>query len=350
MLEGLVISIDAMGGDDAPAIVVDGIEHFLNTIGKGRKARFILHGDEAQLVPLLAKAPQTSTRIEIRHTEHMIAMDDKPSQALRRGKGSSMWNAIQSVKDGEANIAVSAGNTGALMAMSMMILKRKQGVQRPAIAASWPGPNGMCVVLDVGANIECDAGQLTEFAVLGEAYYRALYNAESPRVALLNVGTEDLKGNDVVKAAHERLSESQLGLNYIGYVEGGDISMGGAEVIVTDGFTGNIALKTAEGTAKLIGTYFKEAMQGSFWSKFTTYLNAMALRRLKKKIDPRNANGGVFLGLNGIVIKSHGGTDKIGFANALNIAIGLAESDFLEKIEVTLAALHDEDDNIGFIK
>jgi len=350
MLQGLVVSIDAMGGDDAPDIVVDGIEHFLKTAGKGRKARFILHGNEALITPLLAKTSEASSRVEIRHTEHTIAMDDKPSQALRRGKGSSMWNAISSVKDGEADIVVSAGNTGALMAMSMMILKRKQGVQRPAIAASWPGPNGMCVVLDVGANIECDAGQLTEFAVLGEAYYRALYHVESPRVALLNVGTEDLKGNDVVKAAHERLSESQLGLNYIGYVEGGDISMGGAEVIVTDGFTGNIALKTAEGTAKLIGTYFKEAMQGSAWSKFTTYLNAMALRRLKKKIDPRNSNGGVFLGLNGVVIKSHGGTDKIGFSNALNIAIGLAESDFLEKIDVTLVALHDEDDNIGFIQ
>ncbi len=350
MLQGLIVSIDAMGGDDAPAIVVDGIEHFLKTIGKGRKARFILHGDEAQITPLLKKCPETSSRIEIRHTELAIGMDDKPSQALRRGKGSSMWNAIQSVKDGEANIVVSAGNTGALMAMSMMILKRKQGVQRPAIAASWPGPDGMCVVLDVGANIDCNAAQLTEFAVLGEAYYRALYHVEQPRVALLNVGTEDLKGNDVVKAAHERLNESQLGLNYIGYVEGGDISMGGAEVIVTDGFTGNIALKTAEGTAKLIGTYFKEAMQGSLWSKFTTYLNAMALRRLKKKIDPRNANGGVFLGLNGIVIKSHGGTDKVGFSNALNIAIGLAESDFLEKIDDTLTALHDEDDNIGFIQ
>lgn len=350
MLNGLVVSIDAMGGDDAPDIVVDGIEHFLKCLGKGRKARFILHGNEDLLQPLIAKLPETAARIEIRHTEHVISMEDKPSQALRRGKGSSMWNAISSVKDGEANIVLSAGNTGALMAMSMMILKRKQGVQRPAIAACWPGPDRMCVVLDVGANIECDAGQLTEFAVLGEAYYRALFRTENPRVALLNVGTEDLKGNDVVKAAHERLSESQLGLNYIGYVEGSDISMGGADVIVTDGFTGNIALKTAEGTAKLIGTYFKDAMLGSVWSKFTTFLNQMALRGLKKKIDPRNANGGVFLGLNGIVIKSHGGTDKVGFSNALNIAIGLAESDFLEKIDVTLAALHDEDDNIGFIQ
>lgn len=349
MLDGLVISVDAMGGDNAPEIVIDGIEYFLKNAGKGRKTRFLLHGDEAQLNKILAKAPLTRERMEIRHTELEIEMDAKPSQALRRGKGSSMWNAVKSVKDQEASVALSAGNTGALMAISMMILKRKQGVQRPAIAASWPNPSGMGVVLDVGANIDCDAGQLTEFAVLGEAYYRALYRHESPRVGLLNVGTEELKGNAVIKAAHERLSQSQLGLNYIGYVEGGDISMGGAEVIVTDGFTGNIALKTAEGTAKLIGEYFSQALQGSLWSKFTTSLNALALRRLKKKIDPRNANGGVFLGLNGIVIKSHGGTDKVGFANALNIATGLAESDFLETIDVTLAALHDEDDNIGFL-
>lgn len=349
MLQGLIISVDAMGGDNAPEIVIEGIEYFLKNAGKGRKARFLLHGDETQLTPILAKTPLTRERMEIRHTEHKIEMDAKPSQALRRGKGSSMWNAVDAVKNKEANVVISAGNTGALMAMSMMILKRKQGVQRPAIAASWPNPNGMGVVLDVGANIDCDAGQLTEFAVLGEAYYCALYKQENPRVGLLNVGTEELKGNAVIKAAHERLSQSQLGLNYIGYVEGNDISMGGAEVIVTDGFTGNVALKTAEGTAKLIGEYFSQALKGSLWSKFTTSLNAMALRRLKTKIDPRNANGGVFLGLNGIVIKSHGGTDKVGFANALNIATGLAESEFLEKIDSRLAALHDEDDNIGFL-
>ncbi|MGB0907916.1 MAG: phosphate acyltransferase PlsX [Maricaulaceae bacterium] len=349
MLEGLIISVDAMGGDDAPDIVINGVEHFLKKMGKGRKARFILHGDEAALAPLLAKAPLTAERSEIRHTELSIAMDAKPSQALRRGKGSSMWNAIQSVKTGEAGFVVSAGNTGALMAMSKLILRMMKGVQRPAIAARWPSPTGMNVVLDMGANIDCDAAQLTEFAVLGEAYYRALYKMEKPRVGLLNVGTEELKGNAVIKAAHERLSESELGLNYIGYVEGYDISMGGAEVIVTGGFTGNIALKTAEGTAKLIGTYFSEAMTGTLWSKFTALLNAAALRRLKKRIDPRNSNGGVFLGLNGIVIKSHGGTDEIGFANAVNTAIGLAESDFLDTIEVSLEALHAEDDNIGFI-
>lgn len=349
MLDGLIISVDAMGGDDAPEIVINGVEHFLKKMGKGRRARFLLHGDEVELKPLLATAPLTAERSEIRHTELSIDMDAKPSQALRRGKGSSMWNAIQSVKSGEAGFAVSAGNTGALMAMSKLILRMMPGVQRPAIAARWPNLNGMGIVLDMGANIDCDAAQLAEFAVLGEAYYRALYKMEKPRVGLLNVGTEELKGNAVIKAAHERLSESELGLNYIGYVEGNDISMGGAEVIVTGGFTGNIALKTAEGTAKLIGAYFSEAMKGSLWSKFTALLNAAALRRLKKRIDPRNSNGGVFLGLNGIVIKSHGGTDAIGFAHAINTAIGLAESDFLDTIETSLEALHAEDDNIGFI-
>lgn len=349
MLDGLILSIDAMGGDDAPDIVIAGIEYFLKHSGKGRRARFLLHGDQAVLEKLLVRYPQTRERAEICHTDFAIDMDTKPSHALRRGKGSSMWNTIASVKEGKALLAVSAGNTGALMAMSKLQLRMKAGVQRPAIAASWPRANGMCIVLDMGANIDCDAAQLTEFAVLGEAYYRAIYKKEKPSIGLLNVGTEELKGNAMIKAAHERLSESQLDLNYVGYVEGNDISVGDTDVIVTDGFTGNVALKTAEGTAKLIGQFFTEALQGSLWSKFTTLLNIMALRQLRKRIDPRRANGGVFLGLNGIVVKSHGGTDAIGFANALNIAIGLAESDFLGEIERTLTALHDEDDNIGFI-
>lgn len=349
MLEGLLISVDAMGGDFAPKVVIEGIECFLKHEGKGRKARFLLHGDQAQLIPLLAKAPRTRERSEVIHTEKKVSMEDKPSQALRKGKGSSMWNTIESIKNGQAQIAVSAGNTGALMAMSKLQLRMKRGVQRPAIAASWPRIDGMCVVLDVGANVECDAAQLTEFAVLGEAYYHALYKKDNPSVGLLNVGTEDLKGNAVIKMAHERLSKSQLDLNYIGYIEGNDISFGKADVVVTDGFTGNIALKTAEGTAKLIGTFFKEALNGSIWSKFTTALNIMALRKLKSRIDPRRVNGGVFLGLNGVVIKSHGGTDALGFSHALNIAIELAESNFLQIIDDKLEALHDEDDNIGFI-
>ena len=349
MLDGLVLSIDAMGGDNAPDIVIKGIEYFLKHEGKNRRARFLLHGDEAKLNPLLAKAPATAARCEVRHTETAVEMDAKPSQALRKGKGTSMWNSVASVKAKEANFAVSAGNTGALMAMSKLQLRMKPGVQRPAIAASWPQMGGWCVVLDVGANVDCDAAQLTEFAVLGEAFYRALHKKHKPSVGLLNVGTEELKGNAVIKSAHERLSESELGLNYIGYVEGNDISFGDVDVVVTDGFTGNIALKTAEGTAKLIGHFFQQALFGNLWSRFTTMLNSLALMKLKKRIDPRRANGGVFLGLNGIVVKSHGGTDHIGFANALGVAVGLAESTFLDEIDRTLEALHDEDDNIGFI-
>ena len=349
MLDGLILSVDAMGGDNAPEIVIKGIEYFLKHEGKNRSARFLLHGDEAKLKPLLEKCKHAGQRSEIRHTETEIAMDEKPSVALRKGKGSSMWNTIESIRNKEANIAVSAGNTGALMAISKIRLRNKQGVQRPPLAASWPNPNGMGIVLDVGANVDCDAAQLTEFAVLGEAYYRALYKVEKPRVGLINVGSEEGKGNDAVKAAHERLSQSQLGLNYVGYVEGNDISTGGSDVFVTDGFTGNVALKTAEGTAKLIGTYFSAALKNGAWSKFTAYLNGVALRKLKKQIDPRNVNGAVLLGLKGIVIKSHGGTDHIGFANALNVAIGLAESSFLDEIDRTLEALRNEDDNIGFI-
>ena len=350
MLNGLTLSIDAMGGDNAPDIVVKGIEYFLTNEGEGRRARFQLHGDAALLAPLLDGAPRTRERSEVFHTEKTISMDDKPSHALRKGKDSSMWNAVASVKGGMAGIAVSAGNTGALMAMSKLQLRTKKGVQRPAIAASWPNLSGeMTVVLDVGANVECDAAQLTEFAILGEAYFRAVFGKENPSVGLLNVGTEEGKGNTIIKAAHERLSQSQLGLNYIGFVEGNNISSGDVDVVITDGFTGNIALKTAEGTAKLISTFFSQALNDNLWSKFTTALNIVALRKLKKKMDPRRANGGVFLGLNGIVVKSHGGTDHIGYANALNIAMGLAESDFQNAIDERLDALHDEDDNIGFI-
>jgi len=346
MLDGLIISVDAMGGDDAPDIVIAGIEYFLKHAGAGRHARFLIHGDEAALAPLLAKAPKTLARCEIRHTESVIAMDAKPAHAMRRGKGTSMWNTIAAVKSGEALVALSAGNTGALMAMSKLILLMKEGVQRPAIAARWPHQEGFGVVLDVGANLECDANQLREFAVLGEAYYRTLYKKKRPSIGLLNVGTESLKGNATIQAAHDSLSCSKIDLNYIGFVEGNDISMGDVDVIVTDGFTGNIALKTAEGTARLIGKFIKGALQDNFFSKIAAIFNLPALRRMKKRMDPRLFNGGVFLGLNGVVIKSHGGTDAIGFASALNVAIEMADSTFLDEIERTLDALHDEDDNL----
>lgn len=341
MLDGVIISIDVMGGDDAPDIVIDGCEHFLKTVGQSRRARFLLHGDETQIEALLTKAPQTRERSEIHHTDSAVEMDAKPSQALRRGKGTSMWNAIAAVKAGDARVAISAGNTGALMAMSKLQLRMKEGVQRPAIAGIWPRQSGQCIVLDIGANIDCDETQLTEFAVLGEAYYRALYDVAVPTVGLLNVGTEDEKGTGVIKSAHKRFQELDFGLNYAGYVEGNDISVGDVNVIVTDGFTGNIALKTAEGTGRFIGNLVKEALTGSFLGKIAMAINAVAFKRLKDAIDPRNFNGGAFLGLNGIVVKSHGGTDKIGFANALNVAMRLAESNFNAEIEATLERLHE---------
>jgi len=321
MSQPFVMSIDAMGGDNAPDVVIAGLEYYLKTQGRDHDVRFIIHGDEELLSPLLAKTPLTKARADIAHTELAIEMGAKPSHALRRGKGTSMWNAIESVKDGKAIVGLSAGNTGALMAISYRHLRTMIGVQRPAIAAIWPQ----------------------------EAYFRALFHKDNPSIGLLNVGTEELKGNATIKLAHERLNNSELGLNYRGYVEGNDISFGDVDVIVTDGFTGNIALKTAEGTAKLISQYFKESLQASLWSKFTAFLNYAGFKRLQRRLDPRRANGGVFLGLNGIVIKSHGGTDAVGFANAVAIGVELAESDFLQEVERTLNALHDEDDNIGFV-
>ena len=349
MSDGLIISVDAMGGDDGAEVVIHGIDIFLKSFDNAQGLEFLLHGDEALLKPLLAKFRRASDRCKIAHTDKAIDMGANPSQAARRGKGTSMWNTIEAVKGGAAAVGISAGNTGALMAMSKLQLRTKTGVRRPAIAALWPQAEGMSVVLDVGANVDCDAAQLVEFAVLGEAYFRALFHKNNPSVGLLNVGTEELKGNAIIKAAHERLNESELGINYVGYVEGTDISFGDVDVIVTDGFTGNIALKSAEGTAKLIGHFLEQSLTSTLWSKFTTALNYMGLKRLKKQMDPRRANGGVFLGLNGIIVKSHGGTDAFGFANGLSIAAELAKSNFLSEIERTLTALHVEDDNIGFI-
>lgn len=349
MTKTLIISIDAMGGDNAPDIVVQGVDYYLKHGDGTDDVQFLLHGDQAVLVPLITKQNRLKDNVVIKHTPDAITMDTKPSHALRRGQNTSMWNAIKSVKDGEADSAISAGNTGALMAMSRMLLRMKGGMQRPALAAVWPNRNGMSVILDAGANVSCNAAQLTEFAVLGESYYRSLYQTDKPRIGILNNGTEELKGSDIVQAAHQRLSESHLGLNYVGFVEGNGISSGLVDVVVTDGFTGNIAIKTAEGTARHIGDLFKETLQSTLWSKLTAVLNYVGFKKLKDNLDPRKLNGGVFLGLNGIVIKSHGGTDAIGFSNALSIAVRLARSSLLEDMETTLTALHDEDDDIGFL-
>lgn len=325
-----------MGGDLGPRAAVEGIGHALKR-WPDRKVKYLLHGDEALLRPLLDANPKVAAVCEVRHTETLVQMTDKPSEAVRRARGSSMWNAIQSVKAGEAGAVVSSGNTGALMAISKVILRMKKGVHRPAISANWPTPKGHTVVLDVGANVQCGATQLVEFAILGEAYHRAVFGGEAPTVGLLNVGQEELKGNDTVREADQLIRSSGLDIAYQGFIEGNDISGGSIDVVVTDGFTGNIALKTAEGTARLVAGWVREALTSSLISKIAAGLLSLgALDRLRQRMDPRYINGGVLLGLKGIVVKSHGGADGEGFASALGLAYVMAQSDFMAEIRNNL--------------
>jgi phosphate acyltransferase len=268
-------------------------------------------------------------------------MDDKPSQALRRGRGkSSMWQAIDAVRHGQAQAAVSAGNTGALMAMARFILRTVEGIERPAIAAVWPTMRGQSVVLDVGATVGADARQLLEFAVMGEAMARSLFGLQQPTVGLLNIGVEEIKGNESVKEAGRLLRELSLPLQYHGYVEGDDIGKGTVDVVVTEGFTGNVALKAAEGTAKQISSFLKAALTRTLLAKFGALLASGAFRAFRDRLDPRKHNGGVFLGLNGIVVKSHGGTDALGFATAIDVAIEMVANGLVQKIAEDVAQVN----------
>ena len=335
MRNQLVLSVEAMGGDDAPTIVVEGVD----LLARDRPdVKVLLHGDERELKPLLDAHPIARSASEIRHTETYVTMDAKPSQAVRGGKGTSMWNALQSVKAKEAQVAISAGNTGALMAMAKLVLRTVEGIHRPAIAASWPGPETPTVVLDVGANVEADAEQLVEFAIMGEAYARALHGKASPSVGLLNIGSEELKGHDEIRLAARMIRESEMRMNYHGFVEGDDISLGTVDVVVTDGFTGNIALKTAEGTAKLVSQFVREALTSGPLAIAGAALARRGLNSLRERMDPRGVNGGVFLGLNGVVVKSHGGADAMGFATALGIAADVAGSAFEREVQQNLQA------------
>jgi len=333
----LTVSIDAMGGDAGPGVVVAAVAR---AIVRHPGVRFLLHGDEAQLTPLIAKRPKLSPSVDIRHTPDRVSMDEKPSQALRRGRNSSMWRAIESVGKKEADVVVSAGNTGALMAMSLFQLRPLDGIERPAIAALWPTKRGQTVVLDVGANVQSDADQLVDFAVMGEAFARAVLGLEKPTVGILNVGEEDMKGNESVRGAAQILRQADLPIEFCGFVEGNDISEGTVDVIVTDGFTGNVALKTAEGAANLIIHFLRSALRRSLFGQIGAVFAAGALRALRRKLDPRASNGGIFLGLNGIVVKSHGGTDAMGFASALDMAIDMAQADVISKIVADRAGMH----------
>ncbi len=340
MSETLVISIDAMGGDNAPQSVIEGVSLIAK---KEPSVFFFLYGDEAQIKKLADEYKIPDTRYKIHHTTDVIRGDAKPSIAIRSGRESSMWKAIMSVRNGYSKAVVSAGNTGALMAMSKICLGTLPGIDRPAIAAILPTSKTPLVALDLGANAECNSQNLVEFAIMGHVLHRVLYKTEHPSVGLLNIGSEETKGRDEIREAATTLKALEDKINFIGFVEGNDICAGKADVIVSDGFSGNIALKTIEGTAKFITTILKRTIKQSFVSKIGFLLATPALLKMKKEMDPRNYNGAMFLGLKGISVKSHGGADAYAFACALESAIHMAKNDLCNKIKEELRHTIDVD-------
>ena len=334
-----VISVDAMGGDQGPATVVAGISLSAH---KNPDIGFILHGQKDVLEPLVAKRRDLRDRCEIRHAPDVVSMEDKPANVLRNGRETSMWSALESVRDGEATVCVSCGNTGALMLLSVMRLRKLPGIYRPAIGVLWPSqnPQGFNIMLDGGADIRADAKDLMQYALMGVSYARNGFDLAHPRVGLLNVGTEEHKGRAELKEAHDLISANArlADFDFVGFVEGRDLPGTTCDVIVTDGFTGNVALKTGEGTASLVTDLLREAFRYSLLSRLASLLALTSLRRLKKRVDPRRANGGVFLGLNGTVVKSHGSADAMGVSSAVKLAFQLAQTGFNEKLAARVAS------------
>ncbi|SMY09638.1 phosphate acyltransferase PlsX [Flavimaricola marinus] len=334
----VVLSVDAMGGDKGPATVVAGLDRFLS---EKTDARILLHGAKSELDGLVSKRG-LSGRVTVCDAPDVVAMSDKPSHVMRHGKKTSMWSAVDAVRDGEASVCVSCGNTGALMAISMLRLRKVDGVSRPAIACLWPSlnPAGFNVMLDAGADIRADQDDLLTYALMGASYARNGLGIERPRVGLLNVGVEEHKGRAELKVAHDMIaSAADKGeYDYVGFVEGGDLPSKRVDVIVTDGFTGNVALKTGEGTSNLISTLLREALTKTPLSMIAGLLARGSLNRLRKRIDPRRVNGGVFLGLNGTVVKSHGSADEMGVAAALSLSYDLAKASFADKLAARVAS------------
>ena len=324
----LVISVDAMGGDNSPRIVVEGI----NLAHKNNPdIKFLLFGDEEKINADLKRFPQMNSYCKVIHTSEFVHNEDKPSQVIRN-KNTSMYMAIDAVRKGEAAAVMSAGNTGALMAISKMILKTIQRIHRPAICTNIPHKNGMCVMLDLGANTECSAVNLAEFAIIGNILAKHTLEIERPRIALLNIGAEEMKGREEIHQAAKMIKSTHLDLNFIGYIEPHQIGEGYADVVVSDGFTGNIALKTMEGTAKLISGMLKSTIKKSIWAKIGLPFLLPAVMALKKQMDPRKYNGAMFVGLNGLSVKSHGGTDALGFSYAIDNASKLVRQNFVQTI------------------
>ena len=323
------IAVDAMGGDNSPKKILKGIQISLES---NKENYFYLYGDSNLLKSEISKNKLLSENCEIISAEDSITDEESPLTAAKKGKQSSMWKAIESLKEGKSDIALSAGNTGALLIMSRLLLKTIDGINKPALAALWPNKNNMNVVLDLGANIDCDEKNLSDFACMGSALFKSLFENNNPRVALLNVGLEEHKGNEILKKSYSNLKNSKnTDFKFCGYVEGNHIMDGDVDVIVTDGFTGNVALKTAEGTANFITKNLKESL-----NKFSIILSYRSLKKFKDKLDPRKYNGAIFLGLQSPVVKSHGGTDSVGFAHSINVCNKIIKSDLIKKIESNL--------------
>jgi len=322
-----------MGGDDSPKKVIDGIIHN----HKNNKENFFkIFGDKNKIIPLLNDKIE-SHYYEIIHTENSVLSTDSPLEAAKRGKDTSMWLSIESVKKREADIVISAGNTGALLVIAKLNLKMIQDIDKPALSALWPNKDGMSVVLDLGANIECSSKNLFDFSIMGASLYTSLYPDKKPNIGLLNIGSEELKGNETIKETFKILSDKKSeNYNFAGYIEGNQIMDGKINVIISDGFTGNIALKTAEGTANFIVKELKKAMTGSIIGKISSILNFYNLKKFKKRLDPRLYNGAIFLGLDSPVVKSHGGTDFIGFSNSLDVCNRIVKGNLIEKIKYNI--------------
>ena len=329
MADLIKIAVDAMGGDGSPKKIIDGIIHN----HKNSKENFFkIFGDKNEITKIINGKVENKF-YEIINSNKVVKSTDSPLEAAKRGKDTSMWMAIESVKKKESDIVISAGNTGALLVIAKLNLKMIESIDKPALSALWPNKKGMSVVLDLGANIECSAKNLVDFSIMGASLYKSLYPDENPNVALLNIGSEELKGNEIIKETFQVLNEKKnKNFNFSGYIEGNELMDGNVNVIVSDGFTGNVALKTAEGTANFITSELKKTLSGSIIGKLSSLLNFSNLRKFKKRLDPRLYNGAIFIGLDTPVVKSHGGTDFIGFSNSLSVCNKIIKGNLIDKI------------------
>ena len=330
MKDLIKIAVDAMGGDGSPKKIIDGIIHNHKS---SQENFFKIFGDETEIKKNLGNKIDKNF-YEIFNTSNVVKSTDSPLEAAKRGKDTSMWLAIESVKNKESDIVISAGNTGALLVIAKLNLKMIENIDKPALSALWPNKKGMSVVLDLGANIECSSKNLVDFSIMGASLYKSLYPLEQPNVALLNIGSEELKGNEIIKETFQTLNEKKSdNFNFSGYIEGNQLMNGEVNVIVSDGFTGNVALKTAEGTANFITEELKKALGGSIMGKISSLLNITNLKKFKKRLDPRLYNGAIFIGLDTPVVKSHGGTDYIGFSNSIDVCNKIVKGNLIDKIK-----------------